>query len=197
MLRILAALSLLVPAAAMAQASNEGHSTMHHMPAGHAAMHGGSPAPGAASATPTQAGQAAFAAIQEIVQILENDPETDWSKVDIEGLRQHLVDMNNVTLAADVKSEPVTGGMRFLVTGEGPVRDSIRRMVAAHAAAMDGVADWHMSAADSDRGSTLTVLVPSRDLQKLQGLGFIGVMTRGMHHQQHHLMLARGQHPHG
>jgi len=42
--------------------------------------------------------------------------------------------MNNVTLAANVMSEPIDGGMRFDVTGEGPVRDSIRRMTAAHAA---------------------------------------------------------------
>ena len=27
-------------------------------------------------------------------------------------------------------------------------------------------------------------------------LGFIGVVTRGMHHQMHHLMLARGENPH-
>jgi hypothetical protein len=31
---------------------------------------------------------------------------------------------------------------------------------------------------------------------KLRALGFIGVMTRGMHHQQHHWMLATGMGPH-
>ena len=50
-------------------------------------------------------------------------PKTDWSKVNIDALRQHLVDMNSVTLAANVKNEPIDGGMRFDVTGEGPVRD--------------------------------------------------------------------------
>ena len=35
------------------------------------------------------------------------------------------------------------------------------------------------------------------DELKGYALGFIGVMTRGMHHQEHHLMIARGQHPHG
>ena len=53
---------------------------------------------GARGARPTEAGQGAFAAIQEIVAILEADPDTDWSKVDIDALRQHLVDMNAVTL---------------------------------------------------------------------------------------------------
>jgi len=74
------------------------------------------------SAVATQPGQAAFAAIQEIVEILLADPKTDWSKVNIDALRQHLIDMNNMTLAANVKNEAVDGGMRFEVTGEGPVR---------------------------------------------------------------------------
>ena len=40
-----------------------------------------------AGVAPTQSGQAAFAAIQEIVGILEADPRTDWTKVDVEALR--------------------------------------------------------------------------------------------------------------
>ena len=148
--------------------------------------------PGAAA--PTQPGQAAFAAIQEIVAILEADPATDWRKVDIEALRRHLIDMDAVTLRAMVVSEPVEGGLRFTVTGDGPVRASIRRMVTAHAATLRG--DWRFAAAETPAGAALTVLVPDADRAKLRGLGFLGVMTRGMHHQAHHLMLARGGDPH-
>ena len=149
------------------------------------------------SGEPTEPGQSAFAAIQEIVQILESDPRTDWSKVNIEALRQHLIDMNSVTLAAQVSSEPIDGGMKFIVTSDGAVRDSIRRMTSAHAATMDGVGGWHFVAKETEGGSIFEVRVPPRDMEKLKGLGFIGVMTRGMHHQQHHLMIARGEHPHG
>ena len=46
-------------------------------------------------------GQDPFGAIQEIVRILEADPSTDWSKVNIAALREHLIDMNEVTLRAD------------------------------------------------------------------------------------------------
>ncbi len=193
MLRVLAILALFIPTAALAQSTGpgtmHGHSMDHHM--GSAMDHN----PG--SAMPTQAGQGAFAAIQEIVEILEADPRTDWSKVDIEALRQHLIDMNNVTLYAAVTSEPVEGGMRFTVTGTGPVRDSIRRMLSAHAHTMDGAGGWRYAARDIDSGATLTVRVPPQDLVKLKALGFIGVMARGMHHQEHHLMIARGEHPHG
>jgi hypothetical protein len=148
------------------------------------------------AAVPTQPGQGAFAAIQEIVELLEADPHTDWSKVDIEALRQHLIDMSNVTLAAHVRAEPVEGGERFVISGSGDVRESIKRMVMAHAKAMDGVAGWRFAASEVEDGAVLTVEVPEKDRRELRALGFIGVLARGMHHQQHHLMIARGEHPH-
>ncbi len=149
------------------------------------------------SGMPRETGQAAFAAIQEIVAMLDANPATDWTKIDIEGLRQHLIDMNNVTLGAAVEAAEVEGGIRFTVSGEGPVRESVRRMVIAHAATMNGVDGWKFVAKPSDNGAALTVLPPDQASKiKLRALGFIGVMTRGMHHQQHHWMLATGMDPH-
>jgi hypothetical protein len=169
---------------------------MQHGTMQHGTMQQGMMQPGIGS-TPTQPGQAAFASIQEIVQILEADPATDWSKVNIEALRQHLIDMDNVTLRAVVQSKPVDGGVRFTVTGTGDVRDSIRRMITAHAATMTGAGGWIYVSAEVGDGASLTVKVPEQDMPKLKALGFIGVMTVGMHHQEHHLMIARGMHPHG
>ncbi len=146
--------------------------------------------------TPAQPGQGAFAAIQEIVSILEGDLSTDWSKVNIEALRRHLIDMDNVTLRSEVKEEIIEGGMWFAISGVSPVKDSIRRMVMAHAATMSGVDGWTFTAVATDDGARITVVVPAKDREKLRGLGFIGVMTRGMHHQAHHLMIARGGDPH-
>ena len=48
----------------------------------------------------TLPGQDAFGAIQEIVGILEADPRTDWSKINLAALREHLIDMSEVTLKA-------------------------------------------------------------------------------------------------
>jgi hypothetical protein len=193
MIRALALVAFLAPAAALAQSAPD-HAGMHgavsmnheQMMRGHRSEAG----------SPTQPGQSAFAAIQEIVGILDADPKTDWSKVDIEALRQHLIDMNNVTLLADVKSETFDDGMRFIVTGAGPVRDSIRRMVTAHAATMNGVDGWMFEAAEIESGTSLTVHAPAKAAAKLKGLGFIGVLASGMHHQEHHLMIARGENPH-
>ena len=49
---------------------------------------------------PESSGQSAFGAIAEIVQILEEDPATDWSRVDIDALREHLIDMEELVLHA-------------------------------------------------------------------------------------------------
>ena len=56
---------------------------------------------GAMGSLPTQPGQDAFGAMQEIVGILKADPATDWSKVNLDTLREHLIDMNKVTLHAN------------------------------------------------------------------------------------------------
>ena len=185
MLRAAYLVAILLPALALAQTAHDRHAP--GMPHDHI---------GVAAHAATQPGQAAFGAIQEIVEMLEADPATDWSKVDIDALRQHLVDMDNVTLHAEVKSEPVAGGVRFIVSGIGPVRDSIQRMVSAHAKAMNSVDNWSFAASNTATGADLTVIVPPRDAGKLHGLGFFGVLAHGMHHQAHHLMIARGMDPH-
>jgi len=140
----------------------------------------------------TEPGQSAFAAIQEIVAYLLADPDTDWNRVNIEGLRQHLIDMNNVTLRAKVKESDIEGGARFEATSDDPeVTASIRAMVPAHVATMNGVEGWKMSAEEIPGGSALTVT--GADAQKIRALGFIGILTVGAHHQPHHLAMAKGE----
>ncbi len=148
--------------------------------------------------TPREGGQSAFAAIQEIVNILLADPDTDWAHVDIEALRLHLIDMDNVTLRANVTGIESANGVRYTATSSDPeVSASIQNMVLAHAATMDGVDGWHFTALKTDSGAELTVEVSAADSAKIKALGFIGIMTAGMHHQSHHLALASGSNPHG
>jgi hypothetical protein len=96
-----------------------------------------------AGAMPTLPGQDAFGAVQEIVAILEADPKTDWSKVNLDALREHLIDMNEVTLHADAAVERIEGGIRATVTGSGRTLVAIRRMIPAHAHEIDGLNGWH------------------------------------------------------
>jgi hypothetical protein len=183
---VVAALAFFVPAIASGQTVNHDHMK----PGGHAGMMGN-------GALPRETGQSAFAAIQDIVDLLSANPATDWSRVDIEALRQHLIDMNNVTLGAIVDVKQLDGSLQFSVTGEGPVGESIKRMVVAHAAAMNGIDGWKYAAKESATGAILSVTPPDlASMVKLRALGFIGIMSLGMHHQQHHWMLATGMQPH-
>jgi len=105
---------------------------------------------------PREAGQSAFAAIQEIVVLLEADRKTDWSRVDIEALRQHLIDMQNVTLSTKVLSREISIGIRFEATSDTPaVAASIKRMVIAHVMTMDGVNGWTRRGRRNPRRSDL------------------------------------------
>jgi hypothetical protein len=204
MIRVFVLIGCLAPAAAFAQPNYEraaGVRAAHHMMhrpyvAISRKQHVMISQQRAPSPVATRAGQDAFAAIQEIVEILAADPKTDWSKVNIDALRQHLIDMNNVTLNAKVTNVPIDGGMIFALTGDGPVRDSIRRMAMAHAATMNGVDGWRVEAAELEDGANLVVHAPATDLEKLRGLGFLGVLALGTHHQEHHLMIARGEDQH-
>jgi hypothetical protein len=158
------------------------------MPMGaHAGMHG-------ASGTPTSPGQGAFGAIQEIVQILDADPKTDWSKVDLEALRQHLIDMNEVTLKADEAPKTIVGGLQISVTGSGRTLVAIQRMIPEWVQMANGLNGWSAKAAPLPNGELLTVTATSpKEIAHIRGLGFIGLLASGSWHQQHHLMMARGE----
>jgi hypothetical protein len=150
-----------------------------------------------AGSGPTMPGQDAFGAIAEVVRILEADPATDWSKVDIERLRQHLIDMNEVVLRAAVKQAPVPGGLAMEITGAGRTEQAIGAMVVPHAVELDGMPDWSARTEAIPGGVRLTVVARKPEaaavVARIRGLGFAGLITEGAHHQAHHLAMARGE----
>jgi hypothetical protein len=151
----------------------------------------------ASASTPTLPGQDAFGAIQEIVRLLEADPKTDWSKVDLEALRQHLIDMNEVTLKADAVAKPIDGGVEIAVTGEGRTLAAIQRMVPAHAQELNQINGWNAKTEPLPNGILLTASSSDpQQVQHIRGLGFIGLLVSGSHHQPHHLTMAKGEFVH-
>lgn len=143
---------------------------------------------------PTEPGQGAFGALAEIVQILERNPDTDWSQVDVDGLRRHLVDMNALTLEASVKTIANEDSVVYQVSGEGKTLRAIQAMVPAHAAELKRSYQWDSATEKTATGVNLTLT--SKDAQQLQrfkALGFFGIMATGSHHQMHHLRMATGQ----
>jgi hypothetical protein len=151
------------------------------------------------TATPTMPGQDAFGAMQEIVRMLESDANTDWSKVNLEALRQHLIDMNEVTLKAEAVAKPVNDGIEVTVTGAGRTAQAIQRMVPAHAQEIEHshLNGWSAKTEPLPDGVLLTVTSSDpQQVQHLRGLGFIGIMVSGSHHQAHHLAMAKGEFVH-
>lgn len=149
-------------------------------------MHGG-------AGMPTEPGQGAFGALAEVVTLLNDDPDTDWSKVDIAGLRRHLVDMNALTLHAVVETRETDEAIFFDVSGTGETLRAIRAMVPAHAAQVAQTYGWKTATQETDNGVTLSVAPDSDEQrQKFRGLGFFGIMATGSHHQMHHMQMARG-----
>ncbi len=152
-------------------------------------MHGGS------NGQPTMPGQDVFGAIQEVVQILQSDPTTDWSKVNIAALREHLIDMNEVTLHTIATERALDNGVEIAVTGEGRTLEAIKRMVPAHVAELVKLG-WNAKTDELPNGVKLTVTTGDpKEATKLKALGFMGIMVQGGHHQPHHLMIAKGELP--
>ena len=147
--------------------------------------------------TPHMSGQAAFGAIAEVVWMLDADPKTDWSKVDLERLRQHLIDMNEVVLRAQVKQTPVPDGLVMDITGTGRTEQAIRAMVIPHATELDRMPSLAAKTEVILGGVRLTVTSKAagdeKAVARLRGLGFIGLLTVGAHHGPHHLAMARGE----
>jgi len=196
----------LVPGGAWAQSPQPmqpGQMQHGQMPQGQMPPGGMSPGmhqmhhPGGGSAM--QPGQGAFGALAEVVRTLEADAATDWSKVDMERLRQHLIDMDEVVLRASVKATHVPGGLSMDVTGAGRTVQSIRAMVIPHAAELDGMPAWSAKAEPIADGARLIVVAreagDAKTVARIRGLGFAGLLVQGGHHGPHHLAMAKGEMP--
>jgi hypothetical protein len=178
------ATSAVVAGSTLGNAQN--HTDMNHVQLMH----------GSEAAIPTMPGQEVFGTIQEVVRILEADPTTDWSKVNIAALHEHLIDMDEVTMRAVASERVLDNGVEFTITGQGRTLDAIKRMVPAHTHEL-ATLGWQARTEDLPNGVKLFVATTDpRQLVKLKALGFMGIMVQGSHHQPHHLMMAKGEFTH-
>jgi len=84
-------------------------------------------------------------------------------------------------------------GLEIAATSEGRILEAIKRMVPTHASELNK-SGWN--ATTEDLRSAVKLLVTSADPQtalKIKGLGFMGIMVLGSHHQLHHLAMAKGE----
>jgi hypothetical protein len=141
----------------------------------------------------TEGGQGGFTAIAEIVALLQADPNTDWSKVNINVLREHLVDMNELTMHAKATSQSSEGTVKFIITAESRAIKAVHMMVPAHAGVLSDTTNWKVKAELTDVGAIMTLRTDNpNELQKINALGFFGIMATGAQHQEHHVLMATG-----
>lgn len=161
----------------------------------HTCCGGDHAAAGAAAGEPLrQSGQAVFGALREVLDRLEADPATDWSRVDLDGLREHLVQMDLVFRGARVVRAPLADGMRYTVSGDADVLAAAGAMGAMHARQLRAEQpSWRVEV--ESRAADVVFEVRSSDpaqQAKIRGLGFFGLLATGAHHAAHHWALAAG-----
>jgi hypothetical protein len=91
----------------------------------------------------------------------------------------------------------VPGGLLVDVTGTGRTESAIRAMPIPHATELDQMPGLGAKTETIRGGVRLTVTAreaeDAKAIARVRGLGFIGLLTLGAHHQRHHLAMARGQ----
>ncbi len=146
-----------------------------------------------------EAGNDAFGTIQEVINQLINDPLTDWEKVNLEALRIHLLDMQDMTVNIEVISQQAIDNGMVAVVRPTTARSakSLAKVFAAHPAQLQRETGWTMAIdlQDGQYSLTTTSTTPG-DVNKIRGLGYIGLMAYGNHHQPHHWAMATGSNPH-
>ena len=146
----------------------------------------------------SEAGTDPFALIQEVIALLEANPDTDWSVINIEALRSHLVEMQDMTLNVNVEQQPINLGFMAVIT---PTTDraleSMIQVLSAHPSQMKVETGWDMTVTNNNGAFTISVTTDQLlDVDKIRGLGYIGIMAYGNHHQPHHWAMASGENPH-
>lgn len=147
----------------------------------------------------TEAGNDLFGTVQEVIRQLESRPDIEWESVDLEALRQHLLDMRDMSENVEVLNQTaIENGSLINLTAVTPrAHNALRRVFAAHPAQLKLETGWEMQVTEENGTFTLvTISSNPTEANKIRGLGYIGLMAWGNHHQPHHWAMATGQNPH-
>jgi polyhydroxyalkanoate synthesis regulator phasin len=147
-----------------------------------------------------EAGNDIFSTIQEVIDKLNNDPDTDWGKVDIEALRQHLLDMNDMAMNVEVVNQkPLKNGLEVTVL---PITERAEKTLAkvfnVHPIHLKRETGWSMQVVRNNKQFIITTTTEDpKQVKKIIALSYIGLMAYGKHHQPHHWGISTSQNPHG
>ena len=132
--------------------------------------------------------------LHNVACLLEADPSTDWTKVNLNPLRAHLADMRQVIRHASARVETIATGIRVTVTGSSATAAAINRFVQAEASQLTKVSAWTTRIEPHPDGIVVVVTSPDPDeAAMIQALGFVGILASGPQHQTYHVAIARGE----
>lgn len=139
----------------------------------------------------SEPGQGAFAALSEVVALLRQSPDTDWERVGIKRLRDHLVDMDLLMMYAQAEETHLQDGLQIRISMMGEAGGAVSRMVPAHGPVLSAETGWRSHVVRE--GDALVWTVTSKeDASQIGALGFFGLMAVGDHHRAHHLGIVIG-----
>ena len=144
----------------------------------------------------TEPGNDIFGTIQEVVQKLEANPDTDWSQVNLEALRQHLLDMKAFTEEVEILSkDQIEKGIEITVHPQSEKAvQALKKLFNMHPEMIKKEKGWDMNAEQDGNNWIITcTTINESEIQKIRALGYIGLLTEGAHHQLHHWMIATGK----
>ncbi|MBL1404549.1 MAG: hypothetical protein COC17_01775 [Hyphomicrobiales bacterium] len=141
----------------------------------------------------TEPGQGAFAAISEVVKVLSADDNTDWSKVNLTNLRDHLIDMDILIRNATATQTTLENGVSTKVTGDAETLATAKRMIPAHGNELRSDKSWVVDFTVNANDVILTVTSEDPKVAlRIKALGFYGLMASQDHHREHHYIIAKG-----
>jgi gamma-glutamylcysteine synthetase len=137
-----------------------------------------------------------FGTIQEVVQKLEANPDTDWSQVNIEALRQHLLDMKAFTEEVEVLSKSkIDKGVEITILPQSErAVEALKNLFSMHPDMIKKEKGWDMNAKQNGDIWIVTCTTDvETEVEKIRALGYIGLLAEGAHHQLHHWIIATGK----
>ena len=148
-----------------------------------------------------EAGNDAYGTIQEVMYKLQADKNTDWSKVNLEALRLHLIDMYDMTFSVNVIEQTNIKNGLFVRVMPTTSRSSIalKKIFSAHSGVLEKESGFKMDINYDKEFDVYSINITTNDkdrVAELRGLGYIGLMAYGKHHQPHHWAIATGSNPH-
>lgn len=107
--------------------------------------------------------------------------------------------MHHVALNVIVERKtPIEWGIRIRIRSTSEeARASLERVLEAHSAMLTKETGWEMGVEENDAACVLRVSTEEpNEVAKIRGLGNIGLLSHGAHHQPHHWLLVQRDSPH-